>query len=374
MVAPRAAHQGGITRAVQAWLDSGLAEHVDVDVVSLASWDDPLLRQLLQTGLGLLKLTARLLRPSRRPDVVHVHASSGGSMYRKYLASCLARAAGVPVLVHLHSGGFADWIATRRLHRATAERLIGSATGVVVIAEVWRGLALELGARCVYVIPHLLPVQSAQALSGARVARGATRGPSRHVTVLYYGRWAPIKGLDVLAQAVRRLPALRQQRLRVRVFGNGDVTWARACFSDTELADLTIGGWLSDERKPHELSMADAVLVPSRSEGFGASLLESMAAGTPIIASDAGAIPEVLAGYPMARLTARGDPDDLRDALEALVDGRWPDTPAGSPTLPERYSPARVIPALLDAYRLTLQRAGDSDWVHGNAREVQSPG
>jgi glycosyltransferase involved in cell wall biosynthesis len=356
MVAPRVTDEGGITRAVHGWLAAGLTDRVDVDVVRMAAWDDSLCRQCLQTVSGLSKIASQVLRSSQRPDIVHVHASSGGSLYRKYLSSWLARRAGVPVLVHLHSGGFEDWIGSRRIHRVTAERLFRLASGVVVVAEVWRDLARNLGASHVYVVPHLLTPRLAQILttieSGPRL-RAA--GPNS-VTILYYGRWAPIKGLDVLAAAVRMLPPHEQQRLRLRIFGNGDSDWVRERFRDTEL-EVTIGGWLPDDRKPDELKAADAVVLPSRSEAFGASLLEVMAAGTPIIASTAGAIPEVLADYPLACLTRVGDPADLGYALRALLEGRWPGTRAREPLLPARYSAAAVLDALVDAYHHTIRSA-----------------
>lgn len=368
MIGPRNTHQGGITRAIDAWIAAGLTEHVDVDVVTMAAWDAPLPVQLFQSGLGLLKLAARLARPSRRPDVVHVHTSSGGSLYRKFVASWLVRRAGIPLLVHLHSGGFEEWIASRGIHRATAQRLVRLAAGVVVIAEVWRGLGETLGARRVYVVPHLLDPRLAQALTGVAEARERKAPTNPQVTILYYGRWAPIKGLDVLASALRKLAPQQQRRLVMHIFGNGDFDWVRHCFQDAGLVHIAIGGWLSDDQKRVELSVADAVVLPSRSEGFGASLLEAMATGTPIIASDAGAIPEVLEGYPFARLTRRGDPEDLRDALGALLAGAWPDSRTPAPSLPERYSPPRVIAGLVEAYRVTIRDANEqprsaSEWA-----------
>lgn len=352
MVAPRRTHQGGVTRAIDAWLAAGLTDHVDVEILRMVAWDASLPIQLFQACHGLLNLATRLARPAGRPDVVHVHTSSGGSLYRKYLASWVARRADVPVIVHLHSGGFEEWKDRRRIHSRTAERLFSSAAVVVVLAETWRELAEELGARQIRVIPHLLGPWLANLLA-AVPAGGAGDSRDGLVTLLYYGRWAPIKGLDVLAAAIGGLPAVQQQRLRLRVFGNGDADWLRRSFEGTQLAELCINGWLADEDKPGELSKADAVVLPSRSEAFASSLLEVMAASVRLIASDAGAIPDVVGAYPQARLTRRGDSGDLRDALGALLDGSWPDQPTTTASLPEKYSADTVVAELVNVYRLT---------------------
>src|SRR5207244_13118384 len=60
-----------------------------------------------------------------------------------------------------------------------------------------------------------------------------------------------------------------------------------------------------------------AFVFPSLYEGFGLPPLEAMASGTPVVASDAPALPEVLGEA--AVLTPAGDPQALADALAALA-------------------------------------------------------
>jgi glycosyltransferase involved in cell wall biosynthesis len=100
------------------------------------------------------------------------------------------------------------------------------------------------------------------------------------------------------------LPALRR---RARDLGLG----ARVTF---------LGETQGDEAVKSEYLRADVFCLPSRQEGFGIALLEAMAAGTPIVAAAAGAIPEVAPDGEAALLVPPGDADALADALHRVLD------------------------------------------------------
>jgi len=114
----------------------------------------------------------------------------------------------------------------------------------------------------------------------------------------------PRKGLDVLLEALRELPDLPLLCVGQPGWGGVEVTGARALgrVPDADLAVL--------------LDRATALVVPSRAEGFGLPLLEAMAAGTPVITSDAPALVEVGGGA--ARVSAL-EPAALAEALREVA-------------------------------------------------------
>jgi glycosyltransferase involved in cell wall biosynthesis len=77
-------------------------------------------------------------------------------------------------------------------------------------------------------------------------------------------------------------------------------------------------GAVTDGRKQALLAGARALAYPSLDEGFGLPILEAMAAGTPVVASTAGSIPEVAGDA--ALLVAPDDVDGLASALASLLD------------------------------------------------------
>ncbi len=121
--------------------------------------------------------------------------------------------------------------------------------------------------------------------------------PTEGLTIFFLGRHEPRKGLDVLLDALPRLPSdvhiwvggegPDTERLKLRHAGDPRVQWL---------------GRLSDMEKRRRLKAADVFCAPSlRGESFGVVLLEAMAGGAAIVAAD-------LSGY---RLVARPEHDGL---------------------------------------------------------------
>jgi glycosyltransferase involved in cell wall biosynthesis len=129
----------------------------------------------------------------------------------------------------------------------------------------------------------------------------------------------PRKDLDV---ALRALATLASPELPLLVagqpgWGGVDLTSRAAALGliEGQVREL---GRLSDADIAVVLSRAVALLVPSRSEGFGLPLLEAMSLGVPVIASDAPALVEVAGGAAVHHPV--GDAGALAEALRAIVD------------------------------------------------------
>lgn len=78
-------------------------------------------------------------------------------------------------------------------------------------------------------------------------------------------------------------------------------------------------GYVDDAALDAALRNASALVYPSRYEGFGFPPLQAMAAGVPVVATAAGAVPEVVGDG--ALLTAPGDVDGLAGAIARVLDG-----------------------------------------------------
>ena len=117
----------------------------------------------------------------------------------------------------------------------------------------------------------------------------------RKFTVLSVCRFYPRKRLDVLLQAAA-LMRETVRHLEIRIVGNGPEYARLQQISAGLNLGLTVR-WLGDlsrARLAQEYKRADVFCLPSVQEGFGIVFLEAMAAGKPIVAARAAAVPEVV--------------------------------------------------------------------------------
>ncbi len=134
-------------------------------------------------------------------------------------------------------------------------------------------------------------------------------------TVLFLGRHEPRKGLAVLIEAAKQVPA----DVRFWIGGEGPQTATLKAQTAGDPRFEWLGG-LSEADKASRLRAADVLCVPSiGGESFGVVLLEGMAAGTPVVASDIPAYRVVSDEGAAATLVASGDSHALaKGLLEAL--------------------------------------------------------
>lgn len=137
-------------------------------------------------------------------------------------------------------------------------------------------------------------------------------------TVFFLARHEPRKGLKVLLDAAEQLPA----DITIWVGGDGPQTASlKAQYAHNDR--LVWLGSMTDREKAARIAASDVFCVPSLGgESFGVVLLEGMAAGTPVVASDLDAYRLTSTNGREAELFRTGDVQSLRDAiLRALERG-----------------------------------------------------
>lgn len=156
-------------------------------------------------------------------------------------------------------------------------------------------------------------------------SEGAVEPAARHtrraeVTILSVARQYRRKNTATLLRAFRDVRRARPEA-RLRVVGGGpELARLRRLSRELGLEGVHFLGELPEaadvRREYHD---ADVFCLPSLQEGFGIVFLEAMAAGLPIVASSAGAIPEVVPDGRVGRLVDPADPQALAGALLLLA-------------------------------------------------------
>jgi glycosyltransferase involved in cell wall biosynthesis len=207
-----------------------------------------------------------------------------------------------------------------RWHRAMAERVGRTADAVVVptsaVAEALRRW-IDLPERVVVAGAGVSGRLARPADAEERAIRAGAPGGGYLLSV---ATLEPRKGLDVLLAALAAMP--RERRLPLVVVGQpgwGGVD-PRRLGEDLGLGpdEVILLGRLPDHDLAAVMSAAEAVVVPSRAEGFGLPVVEAMAVGTPVVTSDVPALVEV--GGDATLVTPVGDVPALTSALTDLLD------------------------------------------------------
>ena len=256
-----------------------------------------------QDALALLELV-RLCR-RLRPDIVHAHSSKAGALGR--LAAALAC---VPVRIFtVHGWSFAAYGGLPgRLYLWVERRLRRLTTAVVCVAAASRDVGVAAGAcraERTFVIHNAVDVT-------AFAAPAPHEGVPRVVSI---GRFAFPKDFATLVEA------LAATRVDYRAVFVGDGPLLQGLAATIRERGLTEKIDLPGNRidVPDMLASADLFVLSTRSEGFPVSILEAMAAGLPVVATDVGGVAESVVDGETGLLVPSGDSGALASALDRLL-------------------------------------------------------
>lgn len=256
-------------------------------------------------------------------DVVHDNQCLGTGLLR------IAEKSGLPVVATVH-------------HPITRDRSLDLAAAPwwrKPLVRRWYGFA-EMQKRVARRLPDLLTVSSASAADIAAdfgvdadqlkvvplgvdtrlfAPREAPRIRGRIIAIASAD--VPLKGVANLLHAVARLRPVRDVELqlvaRLDAGGRTEKLIAELGISDV----VRVSAGLSDDELAALLASAEIACIPSLYEGFSLPAVEAMSSGTPIVASRAGALPEVLGPEGLcAELVEPGNADELTRTLGELLD------------------------------------------------------
>jgi glycosyltransferase involved in cell wall biosynthesis len=308
---------------------------------------------------------AQVRRLARRSAADVLHANS----IRAGLVLALARARGVPTVVHVR-----DCLPPGAVSTATLRLIAASATTVIANSRYTAGSVLAAApAARVEVIYNPVDLRR---WDPARLDRGAARARlgeavAGRLLLGVVAQLSPWKGQDTAIEALRLLREEgRDAHLlligsakfvaRSTRFDNaGYVAHLRARATAAGLEDRI--SWLGEREDVPELVRAlDVLLLPSWEEPFGRSLIEAMALGVPVIATNVGGPAEILDDGVEGYLLAPRDPAPWARAIAGLADdpqraaeiGR-----AGRRRVEERFALDRHVAAVLALYARIVARA-----------------
>lgn len=284
------------------------------------------------------------------PHVVHVHEPLAP------VVSLAASAWGPRPIV----GTFHAWSSSSRLYRTSARLLPRAAARLdarLAVSPAARGYAakaLRIPLGSISLVPNGVDVAGFEAAEPLP----ELADPQRPL-LLFVGRLEPRKGLDVAIRAFLRLRT-SYPRVRLCVVGDGpERNRAQEMVPPSIRPDVLFVGRVDDDTKRRYHASADVFIAPATSgESFGIVLLEAMAAGLPVVASDLPGYRTVLKDGRQGRMVGVNDAFALADATGTLLANpalRRAMAKEGRRTAAEYAWPV-VGAQVVEVYRALLQR------------------
>ena len=286
-------------------LDKGLPEESIEEGFHIHRISSPEVRLL---GFILFRLKIFFLLKRLNPDIVHAQGSGlgiSGLLARKILKK--------PYVIWWRAGG----IQTRWLHDKVRYRLmLKNADAVIALTEDMKREIRKVCNRNVFVIPNAIELSEFAGLSREKARRELQIDIDDRI-MLFVGGLRSVKGVEFLIQA---MSIVGRHYSKVKLLIVGDGKERQSLESLTRKLDLErlvnfIGG-TSHKNILGYMAASDVFVLPSLSEGFPNVLLEAMAVGLPIVATNVRGIPEIIKDGENGFLV---DPKDAEGIAEKVL-------------------------------------------------------
>ena len=232
----------------------------------------------------IFSLFFRLLALPRRA-LMHIHISQAFSPEVVYVISKLR---GIPYIAHIHldvdpSGPFGFLLGTYK--RVFLKRVLKSAAKIICLSEPQKKLIAA---------KYSLPLASIVVIPNGVAEKyfvGKKTTENLVPRLLFVGRLAPQKNLSLLIKAVSQM----NESILVDIVGEGEEREnIEALIQQYNLQNVTLHGKKTGEDLIALYRSADVFVLPSFKEGISLSMLEALAAGLPVVASDSPEIRPIL--------------------------------------------------------------------------------
>ncbi len=299
--------KGGITSVISLYRQAGLLDH---KVRFLASYTDGSPMYKLLYYLAFLPQFLGTLLLEHSIQVVHVHSASYASFRRKSLLVVLSKLLNKKAIIHIHGAEFNQYYQKASpIEKIWIRQILRLCSVIIALSVKWQEDLYQICQhRDVRVIYNPTIIQASD---------GNGSGSSERVQFLFMGRLGKRKGVYDIIESMR---FIRSKNIQIKLYGDGDLENVRAMISATGAQHrISVCGWISGEEKHEAFQQAHALLLPSYNEGLPISVLEAMAYGLPILASNVGGIPEAVKDGINGYLIAPGECQKLAQYIDALA-------------------------------------------------------
>ncbi len=244
----------------------------------------------------------------KKIDIVHVHMAEKNSVFRKGVIIQLSKIIGCKIIIHMHAGPFMNWygnLSCRTQRRV--KRILDKANIILVLGKFWKEQAKDIiGEERIKVLYNGVecpPINNYNALAK---------------DISFVGHLRKEKGIFEFLESIKSIRSKLPESTKIHLCGSSDQFDIKQKLSEMGIDDIVyFHGWLNNTNLKKIFSNTAINVLPTYIEGLSMSVLESMAAGIPIITTNITTMPELLDG--IIEMITPGDISALSNIILDLI-------------------------------------------------------
>jgi len=346
IIAPSIRVKGGISSVLRGYIDTELATKFRLMLIP-THIDGPKLKKLIVAAFALFKTLIFLI--SKKIDIVHLHCGNYPSPIRKLFHFYLSNLFKISTIFHIHGGMFAQQHKKLKpFLRRQVEWMLNRTDVVVCLTESWKEEIKKLFPFAnIVVVPNGVRPISSQTFRSTHGHRGKT------CRICYMGAIKEKKGIFDLITVCKWM-AENGILFELVICGDGSLSVLRKLIEKHKLSErITLLGWVEGKNKEEVFLSSDLLVLPSYSEAMPMAILEAMAYGLPVVSTEIGGIPEIVAEGQSGFLVRPGDTIGLYKRLTAFISDsakRKQSGEYGRKIVENKYNLKRTISQISELY------------------------
>lgn len=278
-------------------------------------------------------------------SIVHIHAASDISFYRKSIFITIAKLFRKKVFFHSHG---AEFHLFANQHYMFVTKILRWCDCIIVLSQSWKEWFLKT-----FNHPNVVIIKNT--ISVPQIKGIEKDGKLRF---LFLGRLGTRKGVYDLIDVLHKHRAEFEGKMEVLFGGDGEVKEVCSLVKKYQLEGIAkYQGWADPEKKTNLLNLCDVYVLPSYNEGLPISVLEAMSYSLPVISTNVGGIPEIVKNRENGFLIEPGDKQGIYESIHFFLEHRncVPDFGKKSRELVNEHFPEFVEKQLSNLYSSFLE-------------------
>lgn len=298
---------GGMWSVAEAYINNEeYKQYVNLNYIATSTGGTKI-KRIHKMFSGYMKIIASLFKNDI--DIVHIHMAEKGSVFRKGIVIKIAKWFKVKTVVQIHAGPIMDWYTTlNENNKVRVKRIFNSADKILALGEYWKEQLCEI-----------VPKDKINVLYNGTDCSDNNRYNKDGSYITFLGMITRKKGAYDLIDAINSINTILPNDIKVLLCGFDPEDAAKKYVERRGLNKrILFPGWIDKVTKNKIFNNTCLCVLPSYFEGLSMTVIESIAYGIPIVATNISTMPEILGDK--IHMIEAGDVNDLAKDIQYLME------------------------------------------------------